>query len=275
MACIDVAGFRYCDNSFVLFWFFCMVPCLSCPDCGKQQSTSRIIGGTIAKIGSWPWQLSLQFRGSHVCGGVLISPDFVLSAAHSLSPTNWKVYGGMVSLNSLPEPYLVEKIILDENYNKTTNDQDVALLKLKSPVTFNDKVQPACLPAFDQNFAHGTQCWTSGFGTTQAGSDLMEVTVDIIDTRVCNSRDVYEGLVTDNMICAGKLEGGKDSCQGDSGGPLVCQGKSRFYLVGITSWGAGCGGKNKPGVYTKVSRVLPWIYTSMHVSVKGERITKG
>uniref|UniRef100_A0A3Q0QTS8 Transmembrane serine protease 13b n=1 Tax=Amphilophus citrinellus TaxID=61819 RepID=A0A3Q0QTS8_AMPCI len=205
---------------------------------------------------------------------------FVLDNIAALSPTNWKVYGGMVSLNSLPEPYLVEKIILDENYNKTTNDQDVALLKLKSPVTFNDKVQPACLPAFDQNFAHGTQCWTSGFGTTQAGSgvvskDLMEVTVDIIDTRVCNSRDVYEGLVTDNMICAGKLEGGKDSCQGDSGGPLVCQGKSRFYLVGITSWGAGCGGKNKPGVYTKVSRVLPWIYTSMHVSVKGERITKG
>ncbi|XP_004543745.1 transmembrane protease serine 13a [Maylandia zebra] len=249
---------------------------LQCVDCGKQQATSRIIGGTIAKIGHWPWQLSLQFRGSHVCGGVLISPDFVLSAAHcfprdnsALSPQNWRVYGGTVSLNNLPVPYFVEKIIVNENYNTKTNDQDVVLLKLTSPVTFNDKVQPACLPAYNQNFVQGTQCWTSGFGTTQAGSgvvskDLMEVSVDIIDTRVCNSRDAYGGLVTNNMLCAGKLEGGKDSCQGDSGGPLVCQGESRFYLVGITSWGAGCGEKNKPGVYTRVSSVLPWIYTSMH-----------
>ncbi|XP_031152581.1 transmembrane protease serine 13a [Sander lucioperca] len=249
---------------------------LQCVDCGLQQSISRIIGGSASKMGQWPWQLSLQFRGSHVCGGVLISPDFVVTAAHcfprsnslALLVENWKVYGGMVSLDNLRQPYLVKTILLNENYNSQTNDQDIALLRLRSPVVFDDKVQPACLPAFDQEIPPGTKCWISGFGITKAGSgivsrDLMEVTVDIIGTQVCNSPSGYRGAVTNNMICAGDLNGGKDSCQGDSGGPLVCQGESRWYLVGITSWGAGCGERNKPGVYTKVSGVVPWIYSTM------------
>uniref|UniRef100_A0A4W6EE15 Transmembrane serine protease 13b n=1 Tax=Lates calcarifer TaxID=8187 RepID=A0A4W6EE15_LATCA len=257
---------------------------LQCVDCGEQQSTSRIIGGSIAKTGQWPWQLSLHFRGSHVCGGVLISHDFVLTAAHcfprsnslAFSADHWTVYAGLVSLDNLPQPYLVKKIVLNENYSSKTNDQDIALLKLTSPVVFNDKVQPACLPTSGQQFLHGTKCWTSGFGTTEAGSgtvskDLMEVMVDIIGTPVCNNLRVYGGSVSRNMLCAGDLNGGKDSCQGDSGGPLVCQKDNRWYLAGITSWGAGCGERYKPGVYTKVSSVLPWIYSKMQVRADGAK----
>ncbi|XP_056298035.1 transmembrane protease serine 13a [Pseudoliparis swirei] len=249
---------------------------LQCVDCGRQASTSRIIGGAPAKVGEWPWQMSLHYKESHTCGGVLISHDFVLTAAHcfprnrpaALLEKNWKVYGGLVSLDARLEPYLVERIVVNENYDSNTNDQDVALLKLKSPVSFNAKVLPACLPAAFQEAPHGAECWTSGFGTTEFGSgvvsrDLMEVSVDIISTRVCNGPTVYGGAVTKHMLCAGDLRGGKDSCQGDSGGPLVCSSLNRWYLMGITSWGAGCGGRNKPGVYTKVNSVLPWIYSNM------------
>ncbi|XP_016423712.1 transmembrane protease serine 13-like [Sinocyclocheilus rhinocerous] len=182
---------------------------------------------------------------------------------------NWRVYAGAISQSALQIPYLVKKIIVNENYNSNNNDYDVALLKLSSPVTFSSTVQPVCFPTFDQTFSDGSECWTSGFGTTQEGAgrastSLMEVTVNIINTRLCNSSQVYRGAITNNMICAGDMNGGRDSCQGDSGGPLVCKGdNNRWYLAGITSWGAGCGQRQRPGVYSRVTSLLPWIYSKM------------
>ncbi|XP_029027055.1 transmembrane protease serine 13a isoform X2 [Betta splendens] len=249
---------------------------LQCVDCGRTRSASRIIGGAPSQLGQWPWQVSLHFRGSHVCGGVLVSVDFVVTAAHcfprnvvgALSPENWRVYVGFISLAKLPLPYSVKSILLPDNYNNKTNDMDIALLRLTSPVNLNENLQPVCLPTFDQPLPPGTKCWTSGFGTTVEGSNivskyLMDVSVSIIDTPTCNKPQVYGGAVTPNMVCAGEMQGGKDSCQGDSGGPLVCLRNSRWFLVGVTSWGVGCGEKNRPGVYTRVSCLLPWLYRNM------------
>ncbi|XP_052472085.1 transmembrane protease serine 13-like [Carassius gibelio] len=245
---------------------------LECTDCGKPQSASRIIGGSASQLGQWPWQVSLHYSGSHVCGGTLVSPDFVVSAAHCFkgsmkNSVNWRVYAGIISQSALQTPYLLKKIIVNENYSN--NDNDVALLKLSSPVTFSSSVMPVCFPTFDQIFSGESDCWTSGFGTTQEGADhastsLMEVKVNIIDTHLCNSNGVYGGAITKNMMCAGDINGGRDSCQGDSGGPLVCKGgNNHWYLAGITSWGAGCGRRQKPGVYSRVTSLLPWIYSKM------------
>ncbi|XP_005165399.1 transmembrane protease serine 13b isoform X1 [Danio rerio] len=247
---------------------------LQCCDCGRPPVSSRIIGGSVAAEGHWPWQASLHFQGKHSCGGSLVAPDFIITAAHcfpketsgSQLPSNWKVYIGFVSQLKLPSPYYVKEIILHEKYNPTTKNYDIALLKLNKPAS---DVEPICLPVIGQTFPPAKQCWTTGFGVIRQGSNsvstsLMEVTVSLIDSSVCNSPNVYNGEITENMQCAGDLRGGKDSCQGDSGGPLACKSNDgQWFLTGVTSWGEGCGQVNRPGVYSDVAKYLMWIYSKM------------
>ncbi|KAI5089565.1 transmembrane protease serine 13 isoform X1, partial [Silurus meridionalis] len=248
---------------------------LECSDCGRPHTSGRIIGGNVAPQGQWPWQASLHFQGSHVCGGTVVSQDFIVTAAHCFPSdppawqvaANWRVYLGVDTQYILPPAHYIADIIIHESYNPNTHDNDIALLKLTQPINFTSAVLPVCLPAYDQVIYAGTQCWTTGFGTTQEGealgsSHLMEVAVDVFDKSLCN--DAYKGLISDDMLCAGDLNGGKDACQGDSGGPLVCQEEDgRWYLYGVTSWGIGCGRVNKPGVYSNVHNLLQWIHSKM------------
>ncbi|XP_073441343.1 transmembrane protease serine 13 [Dendrobates tinctorius] len=247
-----------------------------CSDCGQQKKSSRIIGGTEANPGEWPWQASLQIRTEryyeHVCGGTIINNQYVLSAAHCFTGKEplhyWRIVTGTVNLAESGTVSFIVAVIRHENYNQRTDDFDVVLLKLSNPLTFTAVIQPACLPMSQQTFIPNTRCWISGFGKTVASSKdtspmLMNTEVFIISTPVCNSTGVYSGDITNRMMCAGDLRGGRDSCQGDSGGPLVCMQEDRWYLAGVTSWGTGCGQPNKPGVYTRVTEILSWIYIQM------------
>ncbi|KAI4589597.1 hypothetical protein MJG53_000646 [Ovis ammon polii x Ovis aries] len=183
-------------------------------------------------------------------------------------PKSWTIQVGLVSLLDSPAPsHLVEKIIYHSKYKPKRLGNDIALMKLAGPVTFNEMTQPVCLPNSEENFPDGKLCWTSGWGATEDGGDaspvLNHAAVPLISNKVCNHRDVYGGIISPSMLCAGYLKGGVDSCQGDSGGPLVCQERRVWKLVGATSFGIGCAEVNKPGVYTRITSFLDWIHEQM------------
>ncbi|XP_067827011.1 transmembrane protease serine 13-like isoform X2 [Heptranchias perlo] len=253
---------------------------LKCIDCGKRIKTSgRIVGGVPALLGKWPWQVSLHYKSRHVCGGTIISEDWVVTAGHcffedeAFDPSKWKVYSGFISQRQLSGATLryVSKITSHRSYSSDTNDYDIALMKLQKPLEFTAQVRPACLPTYNQEFPHGMACWITGFGRTKEGATstsdiLLEATVNIIGSGTCNRRRIYNGAVTQRMICAGKLSGGVDSCQGDSGGPLVCEVSGTWYLAGVTSWGHGCARINRPGVYAQVTQLSNWMFSQMEAN---------
>uniref|UniRef100_A0A3Q2CGM6 Prostasin-like n=1 Tax=Cyprinodon variegatus TaxID=28743 RepID=A0A3Q2CGM6_CYPVA len=218
------------------------------------------INGQNASPGSWPWQVSLQKYGMHSCGGSLISRNWVLTAAHCVDQI-WPIFVLKIS-----------SIIVHPKYKRSTNDNDIALLRLSSPVKFTKNIRPVCLAASGSQFNNGTPSWVTGWGNVAQGVPLrppkilQEVKVPVIGNRQCNC--FYRGI-TDNMICSGVLSGGKDSCQGDSGGPMVSKQSSRWIQSGVVSFGDGCARPRKPGVYTRVSRYQSWINSNIRDNKPG------
>lgn len=251
--------------------------CIACGASRKPSRQNRIVGGTSAAPGHWPWQVSLHVQGIHVCGGSIIAPRWILTAAHCVeaplnNPRYWTAFAGVVhqSFMMYGEGHPVEKVIVHPSYETKTKNFDVALMKLRVPLAFNDKVRPVCLPNPGLQLAPRQSCWISGWGATsekgQTSEELNAAHVRLIEPWRCNQRAVYNGLVSPAMICAGFLEGGTDSCQGDSGGPLVTLKNGTWWLVGDTSWGSGCAKPNRPGVYGNVTLFADWIYRQMRAN---------
>ncbi|XP_077359587.1 transmembrane protease serine 9-like [Festucalex cinctus] len=238
--------------------------------CGRPSLNTKIVGGGVAQEGSWPWQASLQSLGIHVCAGSLINKEWVLSAAHYFSNTStsgWEISLGRQNLqgnNPNEVTRTVDAIILHPDFDIFSLDNDIALLRLSSPVTFSDYIRPVCLAANTSVINNGTDSWVTGWATVQEGeplpfpATLQEVEVPVLGNRQCSCL-IGAGLVTDNMICSGFLEGGIDACQGDAGGPMVSEQDSIWIQSGIISFGLGCSQPNSPGVYVRVSRYQSWI----------------
>ncbi|XP_060922596.1 serine protease 27-like [Limanda limanda] len=235
--------------------------------CGRAPVNTRIVGGQTAAPGDWPWQVSLVSGGEHDCGGSLINDQWVMTAAHCISGSGSGVTVYLGRFNqSGPNPNEVSRTIAQakchQSYSTLTNENDICLLKLSSPVNFTDYIQPVCLADANSTLHSGVSTWVAGWGNTRpsgasASNTLQEANLDIVGNQECQCNSIYD--ITDKMICAWVRAGGIDSCQGDSGGGLVTKVGSGWAAVGIVSFGDGCAKPNVPGIYTRVSEYKEWI----------------
>ncbi|CAL7940154.1 unnamed protein product [Xylocopa violacea] len=206
-------------------------PCFC--SCGLRNEESRIVGGQTTRMNEFPWMARLSYLNKFYCGGTLINDRFVLTAAHCVK--------GFLNF-----------------------DNDIALLRLNERVPLSDTIRPICLPSIRDKHYVGTKAIASGWGTLHEDGKpsclLQEVEVPVMSLQDCRNTSYSPRMISDNMMCAGYLDGKKDSCQGDSGGPLIAERDDKKYeLIGIVSWGNGCARPGYPGVYTRVTRYIDWI----------------
>ncbi|CAL4150485.1 unnamed protein product, partial [Meganyctiphanes norvegica] len=233
-----------------------------------QLQDTRIVGGVEATPGEFPYQVSIQHEGvfgrSHMCGGSVVNTNYVVTAAHCLhdqTPDKLYVVAGEfdMKVDSGDEQVIqASELITHEEFNFTLLYNDIALIKLSSPLSMNDMVAPVVLPQQMEQVMNGTMCTVTGWGYNHEHGSmmnfLMKVDVPVVDDSKCHLMYGPSAII-DSMLCAGVDEGGKDACQGDSGGPMVCEG----VLHGIVSWGYGCARPLYPGVYTEVAYYREWI----------------
>jgi secreted trypsin-like serine protease len=241
-------------------------------------SDGVVVGGFPVDVSSSPWAVALSsrdrfggMRSGQFCGGVVVGPSTVLTAAHCMgeevlgSPraADLKVVAGRTDLYSdAGREIPVGEVWVNPAYDSSSNSGDFAVLKLTEPLPQSSVIDMAVTG--DPAYEPGTEAMVYGWGdTTGIGSyarSLRAARMHVLPDSLCE--EAYPGpadgtYMATTMVCAGDVRGGRDSCQGDSGGPLVAQGQ----LIGLVSWGSGCGRPGSPGVYTRVSelvRALRW-----------------
>uniref|UniRef100_A0A3Q2QZF4 Peptidase S1 domain-containing protein n=1 Tax=Fundulus heteroclitus TaxID=8078 RepID=A0A3Q2QZF4_FUNHE len=238
--------------------------------CGQPALNTRIIGGEEAPPGSWPWQVSIHSFG-RICGGSLINDQWVLTAAHCVkcNPAGLKVYLGRQSQEGSNPNEVVRRVswIISHPDYYFGPDNDIALLKLFTPVNFTSYISPVCLAASNSTFYSGVKSWVTGWGETgvfdplPSPGNLLEVEAQIVGSGQCRCdySEIAGDIISDNVICAGFREGGKGPCYGDHGGPLVSKQGDRWIQAGIVSVGIGCAKPFFPAVYARVSQYNNWI----------------
>ncbi|KAL4646046.1 elastase 3 precursor-like [Arapaima gigas] len=238
---------------------------------------SKVVGGEDARPHSWPWQISLQYSKNgnwyHTCGGTLISNEWVLTAAHCINSRNtYRVVLGKQNLKEVEsgsEAIAASKLVVHEKWNPLFIRNDIALVKLETPVTFSDTILPACLPEAGFVLPNEAPCYVTGWGRTSTGGPIADILqqalLPVVSYAICSQPDWWGSQVKETMVCAGG-DGVVSGCNGDSGGPLNCRNDKDIWTVnGIVSFGSGlsCNYPKKPTVFTQVSSYIDWISTNM------------
>ncbi|XP_068165602.1 coagulation factor VIIi [Antennarius striatus] len=254
---------------------------------GMNQSMSgqtRLVGASHCPEGECPWQVLVQLHGQSHCGGVLISPEWVVTAAHCVhgqQAQDLTVVAGEYNLDveeGTEQRILVSSLTAHEGYIPETGDSDVALLHLSRPITLNRHAIPVCLPTKDLAMRellpirfHTVSGWgkrTSGgnedhdaLQTVRVSPILRRFSVPIHPNSLCSQRSRFN--FTDNMLCAGYLDGHQQSCHGDDGSPLVTVYGSTHFLTGVVGWGKGCPQPGYYGVYNNMGKFVDWVKNAM------------
>lgn len=237
--------------------------------CGREnvdgQLKTRVVGGSeVWPPNRFPWLAVITTSwGEVLCGAALINDRYLLTASHCLygqKPLSINIILGAHDLNIKSSSVLkAEKFIVHENYERSGQLNDIGLIKLKSPIKYTREIQPICLPQVEhENF---DKLIVAGWGRIREGGSLSTKPKMVVVPQLPESKcfSVFGQFMTSNNLCAGG-QNQQDACQGDSGGPLVAKSATgNFAVIGVTSFGIGCGRTGIPGAYTKVTNYLDWI----------------
>ncbi|XP_034510244.1 vitamin K-dependent protein C isoform X2 [Ailuropoda melanoleuca] len=238
-----------------------------------DQVDPRLVNGKVTKWGESPWQvILLDSKKKLACGAVLIHTSWVLTAAHCMEDSKKLIVRlGEYDLRRWEKWEMdvdIKEILIHPNYSKSTTDNDIALLRLAQPAILSQTIVPICLP--DSGLAEreltqvGQETVVTGWGYRSETKRNRTFILNFISIPVAPHNECVQAMhnmISENMLCAGILGDSRDACEGDSGGPMVASFRGTWFLVGLVSWGEGCGRLHNYGIYTKVSRYLDWIHS--------------
>ncbi|XP_052789016.1 plasma kallikrein-like [Mya arenaria] len=240
-----------------------------------QPVTTRIVGGTTAVPGSWPYVVMITDPQGYIIGsGAILHPHVILTAAQNFVLPGfvvseqtlhlWRLYAGEYNI-STSDPhekfYHIQRILIHKNYSTSTLENDVALILTREPIVFNDHTRPACLPDSSHTYTAGEVCYLAGWGSTRNTGDeevMNQVDMPILADSVCAGH--WDDFLPDTELCAGHENGGKDFCEDDIGSPLMCKDSNgAWYIQGLASSGGNCTLANEPGIFEDVSQYTDWV----------------
>ncbi|XP_073916413.1 probable threonine protease PRSS50 [Castor canadensis] len=254
------------------------------PACGFSYERDPTLRDPEAMTRRWPWMVSVQANGVHICAGTLIASQWVLAVAHCLTQprVNYTVRVGSPWIDQMTKTssdIAVLQVIVHSRYRSERywswvgRANDIGLLKLQQVLQYSKYVWPVCLPGLEYEVQDGSICTVTGWGSSKDGfqfQTLQEKEVSILKNRECE--DFYHRssripslvrIMTSQMVCASDTSR-EQFCYEMTGEPLVCSSENVWYLVGMVSWGAGCKKSEAPPIFLKVSSYQPWIWDHLN-----------